>query len=277
MDPLEIYKKHHKLVHLVYSSRLKIQILLTLLGGNAPLPRLREVTGSTSQALIPKIRSLESLSLIESINYEYRLTPLGRVIAESVERYIFLIGGFEKHQPFLTTHDLSDIPMEFLRRISDLYQAEVKYDETTDIFFVYRHYMDILKDARYLHGISSAISPVLATFLAEKIAQGVRVELVVSQSVVDTLKEEPYISNIRGILASGNFILWVRDGSLKLGLTVSDTYVSLGFFKLGTNQYDTSTDLFSNDPAAVAWAENLFEYYRKDAKKLDLAELLSSK
>jgi predicted transcriptional regulator len=274
MDPLEIYEKHHKLVHRVYSSRLKIQILLTLVGGNAPLSRLREITGSTSQALIPKIRSLESLSLIESINYEYHLTPFGSIIAESIEMYILLIGGFEKHQNFLTTHDLSDIPKEFLSRISDLYQAEVKYDATTDIFFVYRHYMDILKDARYLHGISSAISPVLATFLAEKIAQGVRVELVVSQSVVDSLKQEPYISNIREILDSGNFILWVIEGSLKLGLTVSDTYVSLGFYKLGTSQYDTSTDLFSNDPTAVAWAEDLFEYYRKDAKKLDLANLL---
>jgi predicted transcriptional regulator len=69
----------------------------------------------------------------------------------------------------------------------------------------------------------------------------------------------------------------VIEGSLKLGLTVSDKYVSLGFFKLGTTQYDTSTDLFSNDPPSVAWAEDLFEYFRKDAKKLDLRELLDSK
>ncbi len=275
MDSLEIYEKHHKQVHLVYSSRLKIQILLTLISGNAPLSRLREVTGSTSQALIPKIRTLESLSLIESIDYEYRLTPIGRIVAESIESYISLMGGIDKHQAFLTTHDLSDIPKEFLRRIGDLYKAEVKYDATTDIFFVYRHYLDILKDARYIHGISSAISPVLATFLAEKVAQGVPVELVVSQSVVDTLKQEPYISNIRELLGSGNFNLLVIGGSLKLGLTVSDQYVSLGFYKLGTNQYDTSTDLFSNDPAAVAWAEGLFSYFRDRAQRLDLNQLLA--
>ena len=277
MNSLEIYEKHHKLIHLIYNSRLKIQILLTLIGGNAPLSRLREVTGSTSQALIPKIRSLESLSLIESVNYEYRLTPIGRLVAESIENYVSLMGGIDKHQAFLMSHELSDIPHEFLRRISELYLAEVKYDATTDIFFVYRHYVDILKDARYIHGISSAISPVLATFLAEKIAQGVPVELVVNRDVVDTLKQEPYISNIRELFGSGNFLLFVTEESLKLGLTVSDKYISLGFYKLGTDQYDTSTDLFSDDPQALAWAEELFTYFRDRAQPLDLNLLLYSR
>lgn len=275
MDTLEVYEKHHKLIHLIYSSRLKIQIMLTLIGGNAPLSRLREVTGSTSQAVIPKIRTLESLSLIEPVDYEYRLTPIGRIVAESIERYISLIGGIATQRAFLTTHDLSDVPRELLERVGDLIQAEIKVDETTDIFFVYRHYLDILKDARYIHGISSAVSPLLATFLAEKVAQGVPVELVVSQDVVFLLKQEPYVSNLRELTGSGNFILWVIDRPMKIGLTVSDRYLSLGLNKLGTNQYDTSTDLFSNDPTAVAWGERLFMYFRDRSQKLELDRLVS--
>lgn len=275
MDTLEVYEKHHKLIHLIYSSRLKIQIMLTLIGGNAPLSRLREVTGSTSQAVIPKIRTLESLSLIEPVDYEYRLTPIGRIVAESIERYISLMGGIATQQAFLTTHDLSDVPRELLERIGDLIQAEIKVDETTDIFFVYRHYLDILKDARYIHGISSAVSPLLATFLAEKVVQGVPVELVVSQDVVVLLKQEPYVSNLRELTGSGNFILWVIGQPMKIGLTVSDRYLSLGLNKLGTNQYDTSTDLFSNDPTAVAWGERLFTYFRDRSQKLELDRLVS--
>jgi len=275
MNSLEVYEKHHKLIHLIYSSRLKIQIMLTLIGGNAPLSRLREVTGSTSQAVIPKIRTLESISLIEPVDYEYRLTPIGRIVAESIERYISLMGGIATQQAFLTTHDLSDVPRELLERIGDLIQAEIKVDETTDIFFVYRHYLDILKDARYIHGISSAVSPLLATFLAEKVAQGVPVELVVSQDVVLLLKQEPYVSNLRELAGSGNFILWVIGQPMKIGLTVSDRYLSLGLNKLGTNQYDTSTDLFSNDPTAVAWGERLFTYFRDRSQKLELDRLVS--
>ena len=70
MDTLKIYERHKQPIHSLYSSRLKIQILLTLLHNKASLSRLREVTGSTSQALIPKIRNLEKQGLIEAVNYE---------------------------------------------------------------------------------------------------------------------------------------------------------------------------------------------------------------
>jgi len=68
MDTLKIYEHHKQPIHSIYSSRLKIQILLTLLHNKASLSRLREVTGSTSQALNPKIRSLEKQGLIEAVN-----------------------------------------------------------------------------------------------------------------------------------------------------------------------------------------------------------------
>jgi predicted transcriptional regulator len=72
MGPLEIYTKTHKVIQTIYSSRLKIQILLSIIDGPKSLSHLREVTGSTSQALIPKIRSLERLSLIETVE---KVTP----------------------------------------------------------------------------------------------------------------------------------------------------------------------------------------------------------
>jgi predicted transcriptional regulator len=185
MDSIKIYEKHQKLIHSIYSSRLKIQILLTLLHNTASLSRLREVTGSASQALIPKIRGLERQGLIEAVNYEYRLTPLGGVVATNVEGFVQLIGGIDQNHTFFTGHDLSDIPPAFLLRIGDLYNAEPKQDTTTDMFYVYSHYLEILKDAAYIHGISSVASPGLARFIAEKVVTRIPVELVVNHDVVD--------------------------------------------------------------------------------------------
>ena len=277
MDSLAIYEKHHRLIHSLYSSRLKIQVLLTLYYRNAPLSHLREVTGSTSQALIPKIRTLESQALVESVNYEYRLTPLGRTVTSSIDNFVRLMGGIDKHLAFFSTHDLTDFPHDFLSRLGDLHEAEVKYDTTTDMFFVYSHYLEILKDAKFIHGISSVASPGLATFLAEKVAAGIPVELVVNTKVVDLLRQEPYVSNIKDLLNFPNFILWITEKPLQIGLTVTEKYLSFGLYKNESSQYDSSTDLFSSDPAAVGWGEELFAYYRIKSRKLELTELLSSK
>jgi len=277
MDPIRMYEKHLKLIHSIYSSRLKIQTLLSLNQNNASLGRLREVTGSTSQALIPKIRSLEKQGLLEVVNHEYCLTPLGRVVAMNVEGFVFLIGGIDQHHTFFTDHDLSDLPVTFLTRIGDLYNSEPKQDTTTDMFNVYSHYLEILKDAAYIHGISSVTSPGLARFIAEKVVTGIPVELIVNDEVIGLLSKEPYVSNVQEIAGFSNFSVWVTDEKLRVGLTVTEKYLSLGLFKKDTHLYDSSIDLFSSDPHAVAWGENLFQYYKERSTKLDLATLFKEK
>jgi predicted transcriptional regulator len=274
MNSLEIYESHHRVIHSLYSSRLKIQILLTLYIGNAPLSHLREITASSSQALIPKIRSLESQALIESVNHEYCLTPLGLVVARSIDNFIKLIGGINKHQDFFATHDISDLPREFLFRLGDLHSSDVKYDTTTDMFFVYSHYLEILKEAQYIHGISSVASPGLAEFIGQKVAAGIPVELVVSSDVIRLLKQEPYLSNMKEVISFPNFTIWVTETPLRIGLTVTDKYLSLGLYKLGINQYDSSTDLFSADPVAVSWGQQLFDYYRDGSHRIELDSFL---
>jgi predicted transcriptional regulator len=238
---------------------------------------LREVTGSASQAVIPKIRGLERQGLIEAVNYEYHLTPMGRVVATNVEGFVQLVGGIDQHHTFFADHDLSDLPAVFLQNIGALYNSEAKQDTTTDMFYVYSHYLEILRDAAYIHGISSVASPGLARFIAEKVITGIPVELVVNREVVELLTKEPYASNMQGLAGSPNFNVWVTGENLRVGLTVTDKYLSLGLFKKDTNLYDSSTDLFSSDPEAVEWGESLFRYYKERSKRLDIAALFEGK
>ncbi|MDY0387655.1 MAG: hypothetical protein RBT65_11125 [Methanolobus sp.] len=65
MDFLEIFKKTGNDVRAIYRSRLIIEIVLSLNEESKTLSQLREITGSTSQAIIPKIRELESDQLLE--------------------------------------------------------------------------------------------------------------------------------------------------------------------------------------------------------------------
>ena len=234
---------------------------------------LREVTGSTSQALIPKIRNLEKQGLIESVTYAYCLTPPGRVVAMNVDGYVRLIGGINQHHTFFADHDLSDLPLPFLSRIGDLYNSEPKQDTTTDMFYVYSHYLEILKDALYIHGISSVASPGLAQFIAEKVVTGIPVELVVNSEVIGLLTKEPYASNMKRLVEFPNFSVWVTTEKLRVGLTITDKYLSLGLFKKDTNLYDSSSDLFSSDRRAVEWGEDLFRYYKERSTKLDITTL----
>jgi predicted transcriptional regulator len=272
MSPLEIYDQHQKVIHSIYSSRLKLQILLTLLQEHPSLSRLREVTGSTSQALIPKIRNLESQMLIESINYEYFLTPLGKVVAKGVADFVIIMGGINRHKEFWATHDLSGLPEEFMSRLGELQDSEVELDTQVDIMHVYSHFLKIVKEGSYIHGISSIMSPGIAETVAQRVVAGIPVELVVNEEVTTLLGKEPYSGQIKQLASFSNFKVYVTKEELKVGITVTDKYLSVGLYKKDSNLYDSSTDLFSSEDSAIKWGEDLFMYYRDRATLLDLSK-----
>jgi predicted transcriptional regulator len=274
---LESYNEHQKAIHSVYSSRLKVQILLALLEKQASLSELRDITGSTSQALIPKIRSLENQIFVQSKNYAYLLTPLGKIVADNVAGYVNIMAGIDQHREFWASHDLSGLPMECLVKIGDLQNSEVELDTQVDIMQVYSHFLKIVREGEYIHGISSIMSPGIAETVATRIVQGADVELIVNEDVILMLGKEPYIGQVKHLTKFPNFKVYLLRGALKIGITVTNEYLSLGLYKINSNVYDSSTDLFSRDPRAVAWGEEVFKYYRNKASLIDLKKALSLK
>jgi len=99
---------------------------------------------------------------------------------------------------------------------------------------------------------------------------GIPVELVVNRQVTSLLGKEPYIGQIKQLLKFQNFKIWVTGEELKVGITVTDKYLSVGLFKNDSSLYDSSTDLFSQVPDAIVWGEDLFRYYRDRSVLLDL-------
>jgi predicted transcriptional regulator len=100
MKVLDVYDTMMEEIQSIYRSRLQLQILLSLVEGNKTLADLREITGSTSQAIIPKIRILEASQYIEAVDYEYYLTPSGRVITTKIQDYVMAIAVIHRNRDF---------------------------------------------------------------------------------------------------------------------------------------------------------------------------------
>jgi predicted transcriptional regulator len=270
MDPLDVYNTTYKQIQSIFSSRLKIQILLSVATGPKQLAELRDVTGSTSQAIIPKIRTLERMSLVEQTGRGYEITPLGKILTHRIGDLVLTMGELMQHREFWATHDIEGIPEPFQSELGDLINSELKFDTTDNMFHIYTHFVGILEQAAHIHGISSVMNPQIADVLSERIVAGVPVELVVSRGVAEGLSQEPFASKIKKLRPYGHFRIWLVDEPLRLGITVTDKHLSLGLNKKDVSVYDSSADLYSADPGARAWAERLFQYYRKRASLLDL-------
>ena len=127
---------------------------------------------------------------------------------------------------------------------------------------VYYRFLQLLSEAKQIAGVSAIMNPGLAEMLGQRVIEGVPVDLLVNPVTISLLEKEPYRSQVNALAAFDNFRVWVTERPIGYGLTVTDSAVSLGFYKRDAKIYDSSTDLFSRDPAAIAWGRALFEHLR---------------
>jgi len=261
MNHFEVYKEMRGDVQAIYRSRLLTEILLSLNEGSRKLSQLRENTGSTSQAIIPKLRKLEVDRLIETKGREYFLTPAGKIVASGIADSFVTIGTINKFRYFWSTHYIERIPDPLLKEIGCLYESEIIKDRGIKVLDIYNNQLKMIKEADYIYGISSVVTEGYADSISERVKEGISVELIVSLHVAEELKQSTYLEKIEALKDYENFELMVADKDIKVGLIVTDKRLALSLYKKSGIEYDISTGLFSSDPKAIKWGERLFGYY----------------
>ncbi|MDO5839508.1 MAG: DUF1724 domain-containing protein [Methanosarcina mazei] len=265
MNHFEIYKKMDDDVQAIYRSRLLTEILLSLNEGSKKLPQLREITGSTSQALIPKLRELEADRLIETKGREYFLTSAGKIVASGIADSFVTFWTINKFKHFWLRHYLEEIPIPLLKEIGCLYESEILKNRGMEILNIYNNQLKMIKEADHIYGISSVVTKGDTDSISERVKEGVPVELIVPLHVAEELKRSPYLKKIEALKDYENFKLMVMDEDIKVGLIVTDKRLSLNLYKKEGIEYDISTGLFSFDSKAIEWGEMLFWYCKGKA------------
>ncbi|WP_292390658.1 helix-turn-helix transcriptional regulator [Methanosarcina sp. UBA5] len=262
MNSFEIYYEMEDNLQAIYRSRLLTEILLSLNESSRKLSQLREITGSTSQAIIPKLRKLEEDSLIETKEREYCLTPVGKIVASGVADSFATFGTINKFKYFWSTHYMEGIPTSLLKEIGCLYNSKILHDRRTKILNVYTNQLKMIKEAEHIYGISSVITEGYADSISEKVKEGSPVELIIPINVAEELKQSPYAEKLEALKSYKNFQLRYKNEDLKIGLIVTDKCLALSLYKKSGIEYDITTGLFSSDSKAIEWGERLFEYYK---------------
>lgn len=263
MKSLKAYELIEDEIKSIYRSRLQTQILLSLNTGNKTLLQLREITGSSSQAIIPKIRILESSNFVEIDRHSYRLTAIGKIATNRINESVLTFGVITKFENFWKNHHLKGIPDTLLNEIGDLYNSQVIMDTSEDVFKAFAHYLKNLRESREVYVVSSFTSLELIDAVIERLSQGISVQVIITKDVFEKLDKEPYVELCHRMLQFQNLKLCVTGEYVKIGLTVTEKFLSLGLYKKDGALYDFSEDFFSFDDKAIEWGRKFFQYYKE--------------
>lgn len=221
---------------------------------------LMESLGVSRTTVHRLVRNLEELDFLAGDGDRYVLTPLGRAIRRATERYRDAVSATVHLEPLLTALGDCDVAFD----VEAFAGATVTVAEQGDPYGPVNRFTDLLAETASLRGFDTAsISPTYAEDVQQRILDGLSVELIYESAVVERIAGQ-YPDLAAAAFERETIDIRIHD-DVPFGLALSDQRVGIGAYDDQTGQLLVFVD--SDDPAAYAWGEQLFERYRDEATR----------
>jgi len=257
------------ILHLTVCSDMRKNILISLNEHEKSLGDLRDGLKISSTTALHALKELEKSNLTyQRENKIYALTNIGRIMALKLLDFNNAAEVMKKHERFWLEHDISGIPDHLLLKIGNLKNSFIEKAPSTDIFKVYSTFIELLKNAREIRGVSSIFVPDYSIIFRELILnRKIDTKLVLTEEVLNKLDKE--ILNEICKDKSTKLEIYITDRNIKIGFMSTDSALSLGMYDhQGT--YDWNQDLISYDKEALDWGYELFDFYAKKSEMIRL-------
>ena len=257
---MDVDKDVDKVIRLAVCSDQRKEILLLMNGGMKSLRELRDELKLSSPAIIHALRELETNHIIrQDSKRNYMLTPIGRGAARKVIDFQGTMAVLIKYEAFWLEHDLGGIPGHIFDKIGSLSDAALITGTPTDVFKALRHFAELFRDSKVVKLVSPFYIPNIGELVLEQFTRQQHVALVLTDEVSNHLIEEIGRARLREE-GSKNLTLYVTRDNPKLVLVVADAFMGLGLYSVD-GAFDYYYMLTSQNREAIAWGQELFDYY----------------
>ncbi len=249
-------------------SELKLKILLSLLNGDRKIAELRSDVESRDTTILHVLEEFGDLNLTTKTQGIYKLTSLGIIEAKVFKEYISTAEVIEKFKDFWLSHNVNDIPSHFLQNMGALKDSQLVRTEASELGIVHKTFMENLKTAKRIRGISPIFHPDFISLFEQLLNQGCTIELIVNSDVFNKIAGFVDLELAKKYLIENKLKIFLKD-DLKIALALTEHSFSLGLFAL-SGMYDDSMDLLSESSEAIEWGEQFFEEAAKGSTRIAL-------
>lgn len=246
--------------------------LLTVLDTSAHEKRELVEQLSISRSTVDRaLRDLEAAALVQQTNGRYRTTFYGRASQAVYESFLESLEQVLRAKPLLAVLP-PDIELDFTL----LWNAEIRIAEEPALHAPATYLQLLLEEATQFKALSYAHTSSAAqdVIRSQVLHNGTTAEVVFRRKMYRYLVET-YPEFMQSLQESGQFTGFLADG-IPFGLfliEIQDT-VHACLVVYGPEQTLKGV-LVNDDPAAVEWAEQVYDQYRANATPLDAQPDLS--
>lgn len=251
----------------VLGSSVRTDVLTAVTAGPQPMASLIASVDASESAVYNAVADLERKGLVRSLDDGWDATGSGQLVADLLEQQGNLCRLLS--DDYWPAHDVSALPRRFRIRLTELAEAEVFHASDTDPHATVREVTDRVERAGNDIDI---VTPIYQAEYGAVMPDHPSARLVVDTTVaVEALERAANPGDVR---QWEDTAVRVLDVDVGVGVTENEVMLSLPTID-GT--YDSRTEVLAEDDRAMAWGQDLFEYYwdRATPNEAFVAEFLS--
>jgi len=240
----------------VFSSERRIEVLDALLRQESKDEIKRHIPPSTYAFTV---NSLKKVGFVREADGEVSLTDRGHAYLVIFERFKESIDTLRILYEAFPDHTIT-LPDEFALRLCEIRDARLVASEPSEILKPHRVFTDYLRNTKEVYGVSPILFPDYPDFFKTLADNADMISLVVTQEVFDIISVYP-------IRDYSNIEIYLASESPGVAATVTDTFLSIGFF-YKSGSYDFTRDLIATSPGAIKFGKDLIHYYKTQSRRI---------
>jgi predicted transcriptional regulator len=254
-------------IRFLANSTNSVRVFEALTEGPTTSRDLAERTGASRSTVLRILDRGDARGWVYSEGSRYGITDVGRAMVEEFVTYRERVEGVQHlGEAFNALPDPAhSLDYRHLRG------AEVTFRTETNPFARFDRGLNHIREANTCRWVSSAAPLEYVNVVVDCVEQrGLTVEGVIGNDLVETLRDDPERAEPWHAVADR---VYVYDGHLPVSIEIVDETVLLWLTPKRDDRWDGAALLENDHPAVRAWAESLYEEYRREAEPLDPATL----
>ncbi|WMW24740.1 winged helix-turn-helix domain-containing protein [Methanolobus sediminis] len=250
----------------LFLSDKRKDLLLLLIERPMNIDEIKSTLNVTSSAMMTQIKILIDQGIILYEDDQYQLSSFGEVIVKKMVPLLNTLMVFEDNKQYWENHRVKGIPAHLLESIEELGSCELVEPELNRMYELPKKFTDNLIQSKYIMEISSSFSPAYPYKYIELARKGVRISLIITESVFERLETE-YFEQLKDYLGMENTELFVCKEDIGFASSVvTDRFLSLTLFYKNGMFHNHSMMSFETD--ALKWGEDMYQFFRQTAQEV---------
>jgi predicted transcriptional regulator len=254
------------LIDLIFFSEKRKNILVMLANGPKDIDEIKESLNVKACAVMPQIKKLKDMDIIEQSGNIYKLSDLGEVIVEKMLPLTSLLNVFDGNKDYWSKHDRAPIPRHLIKKLDMLGQCTLEEPDLDHLFEFPNLLRESLHKSKVLKSFYSYFCPECPSIQATCAKNGAEVHLILDEKVYNRLKND--FEDEYNILLENKVSLYIYSGDVRpSSFMVADDFMLLKLF--GKEGEFDHRKIMSFTPGALEWGDELAQYYIEHSEKIN--------